>query len=120
MGIKKGFSLIEISITTVILALICSGMLGIFTQGFNYLGQSKARTIAYNLAREKLEEYSRLPLSGDLNNTEDYGEITDFPSFKRVVTIEVEASGKLIQIAANVYWNNNQENQSIVTLKADY
>lgn len=55
---EKGFTLIEVSIALVILALIVGWMLGIFWQEFNIRKQSEERTVAYSLAREVIEEYS--------------------------------------------------------------
>lgn len=118
---KKGFSLIEISVAVALLALILGGMLGVFWQGFYAAEKSQERTAAYNLAREKSEEYSRIPLPSNGTATEDYGAIPEFSDFKRVVNIsDYLYAGELKQITVTVYWNNDQDSQSFVTLKADY
>ncbi|MFH1339348.1 MAG: type II secretion system protein [Candidatus Omnitrophota bacterium] len=118
---KRGFSLIEISVAVALLALILGGMLGIFWQGFVAEKKSQERTIAYSLAREKLEEYSRIPLPANGTITEDYGSIPEFSDFKRVINVgDYLFPGELKLITVNVYWNSDQDSQSFVTLKADY
>lgn len=118
---KRGFSLIEISIAVALLALILGGMLGIFWQGFNAARRSQERAVAYSLAREKLEEYSGVPLAPNGSTTEDYGQIPEFPDFKRVVNVsDYLYPGRLKRITVTVFWNSDQNSGSFVTLKADY
>lgn len=64
---RRGFSLIEVSLSLAILAMVLSGILGIFGQGYLDLKKTKERAVAYSLAREALERYynwASLPLTG--------------------------------------------------------
>ena len=118
---KKGFSLIEVSIAVCILALILAGMLEIFNQGSNAAKKSKDSAAAYSLAREKLEAYSFAPLPPDGTISENYGTIAEFPDFRRVTNVsDYLYPGELKQIVVTVWWNNDRDSQSFVTLKADY
>lgn len=120
-GTPKGFSLLESMVAVLILSLLLGGMLGIFWQGFKAAENSSKRTIAYSLAREKLEEYSRTPLPSNGAATENYGTINGFTDFKRRADVnDYVYPGELKQITVTVYWNNDANSQSFTTLKADY
>jgi prepilin-type N-terminal cleavage/methylation domain-containing protein len=122
---KRGFSLLEVIVATVILATITGSTVEILRQGYRASAESQNRTIAYNLAREKLEERSAFPLNYS-PSTEGYGQIANFPNFKRVVDINPSASpyvyrwADLIQITVTVYWNNDRNSQSFTTFKASF
>ena len=115
-----GFSLIEVVGAVVILIFILSGTLGIFWQGLKIAVNSQKRTIAYSLAREKIEENYRWPLiNGEFN--ENYGQIPDFPEFRRFTSIqEYLGVWQLKLIYVKIYWNNDAVSQSFETLKANY
>jgi len=125
---KKAFRLIEICISIVIVLIILASMLRIFSQGYWYLRKSRMQTIACFLAQEKMEENSVWPPpDGTGTHTEDYGNIADFPDFKRVVVItdnpiSTLPSGSLKQLEVTVYWQGQKEEQSLTleSLKANY
>jgi len=118
MAIRKGFTLIEISITVVILALLCSGMLGIFAQGFSYLKQSKERTIACNLAREVMERY--FDWSSLSSNPPPYSVTLNNITYNVNLTISdgPVSPNELKQLDVNISWPGGTFN--ISTLKANY
>ena len=111
-----GFSLIEISITLVVFILIFSGMLGIFAQGFSYLKESKERTIAYNLAREKLEGLPWPPIP------KVRAGVGNFSGFEREVAVTRPYLGynNLAHIKVTVWWDAGTQSQAFDALKADY
>lgn len=115
-----GFSLIEVVGAVAILIFILSGALGIFWQGLKVAVNSRKRTIAYSLAREKIEENYRWPLvNGEFN--ENYGQIRDFPEFRRFTSIQDYLGvWQLKLIYVKIYWNNDAAGQSFETLKANY
>lgn len=120
---KKGFSLIETAMAIALLALIIGGMLEVFRQGFAAAKKSGARTIAVNLAREKLEEYSRVPLpsNGSPAETEGYGDIVNFAEFRRTVDVsDYIFPAELKRISVTVYWNGDQDSLVFETLKAAF
>lgn len=120
---KRGFSLLEVIVATVILATITGTTVEILRQGYRASAESQNRTIAYNLAREKLEEY----YGYSSGTTEDYGTIANFRNFKRVVTINwnpypygYPPTYYLGLITVTVYWNNDRNSQSFSTLWSYY
>ena len=129
---KRCFSLIEVSIAVLILALISGGMLEIFFQGFNAAKKSMERTTAYSLARGIIEEYSDWDtldkLDGTYDGTVTNGVYTNPPnqvslsgvSYTPTLTV---ADGpihpdKLKQLTVTVSWGT--ESYTLTTLKADY
>jgi len=117
---RKGFSLLEVMVSVVILSSITGAAIEIFRLGYRAAAESQNRTIAYNLAREKLEQYSGIPLNYS-GSSEGYGAIANFLNFRRVVNVNYYAYGSyLIQITVTVYWNNDRNSQSFTTLKASY
>ena len=115
---KKGFSLIEVSLAIAILALVLSGMLGIFGQGYLYLKKTRERVVAYSLAKEALERYydwASLPLTGATYNVSMNGvnynvnvTVSDGPVYP----------SELKQLNVLLTWPAG--NFTIVTLKAIY
>ncbi len=115
----RGFSLIEIVVAIAILTMIAGGMLNVFYQGFIAAKKSQNRTIAYSLGREKLEENYLWPPSSSIEN---YGAISEFPAFRRTVTVTPHPvyPVELRQVVVTVFWDSDQDSQSFTTLKADY
>ena len=54
---KKGLSLVEVSVATIIFTLILTGMLGIFSQGNRNLRTARLKIAGHNVARGALEQY---------------------------------------------------------------
>ena len=120
---KEGFSLIEVGTALAILVLILGGALAVFSQGFNIIDKSKKRTVAYNLAKEAMEEYSdwsSLPGNGNYTNPSPY------PAIINGVTYNVDlriSDGpirpfELKQIDVTVSWG--AESFTLTALKANY
>jgi hypothetical protein len=125
MVARKSFSLIEVSTAVVLLAIITSGMLGVFSQGAKVVRRSANRAIAYNLAQEKIEEKFRW-VASDLNppQGEAQGPVTGFEGFEREVTVvsysdppEVPVNTDLVVITATVWWDSGNRSISLQTLR---
>ncbi len=117
----KGFTIIEVAVSIAVLSVILGGVLGMFWQGELSLKKSRENIAAYNLARERLEEYSNTPLASNGTTTEDYNFIVDYPQFKRVTVVsDYTYPGELKRINVTVYWNTDLSSLSFETLKADY
>ncbi len=117
----KGFTIIEVAVSIAVLSVILGGVLGMFWQGELSLKKSRENIAAYNLARERLEEYSDVSLPVNGTATEDYNSITDYPQFKRVTVVSDYAyPGELKRINVTIYWNADLSMLSFETLKADY
>ena len=113
---RKGFSLIEVSIAILILALIAGGMLEIFSQGFNEAKKSRERTAAYSLAREKLEENFRYPFPSDSSGADTRNGIVY--NWRLTVAGGPIHPKELKQLRVTVSWGT--ESYTLTTLKADY
>jgi len=72
IGNERAMTLIELMIVCVIISLAFLGLAGLFPVGMQNLNQSKMRTIATDLAQEKLEELIKLRLSDPALNAGDY------------------------------------------------
>ncbi len=117
----KGFTIIEVAVSIAVLSVILGGIMGVFWQGEISLKKSRENISAYNLARERLEEYSNTPLASNGAITEDYNSIADYPQFKRITVIsDYTYPGELKRINVTVYWNTDLSSLSFETLKADY
>ena len=117
---KGGFSLIEVVVAVVILTSVISVMIGIFWQGFNAGIKSQERTVAHNLAKGIMEQYSdwaTLPAIGTypippvtLNN------ITYTPQL--AIAAGPIYPNELKRIDVTMSWRT--ENYTLTTLKANY
>ena len=113
----KGFTFIEVLIAIVILSvgLLAIGALsGGVIRGNNL---SRQLTVATILAQDKMEDIRRLGYSNtpstDTTTTEDYGSITDYPSFKRVTQTDVDNPGENMKtVIITVYWK--PDNRSVI------
>ncbi len=65
---QKGLTLVELLVVCVILAIAFIGLLGLFPLGSRNISESRSRTIATQLAQEKMEVL--------LNLSEDSGDLT--------------------------------------------
>jgi prepilin-type N-terminal cleavage/methylation domain-containing protein len=64
---EKGMTLIELMVVCVIMGIAFLGLVGIFPLGMQNLNESRMRTVATDLAQEKMEELLVLsPLDTDL------------------------------------------------------
>ncbi|MBI2042464.1 MAG: prepilin-type N-terminal cleavage/methylation domain-containing protein [Candidatus Nealsonbacteria bacterium] len=86
---QAGFTLIEIIITTAILAVGIVAILNMFPLGIQIAGFSQKTTAAVYLAQEKIENqisraYADLSVS---EITEDYGTISEFQGYKRLTSV---------------------------------
>ncbi len=86
---QAGFTLIEIIITTAILATGIVAILGMFPLGIKIADFGQRTTTAAYLAQAKMEEQVSLPYFSlaASQNTEDYGTISGFQGYKRLTDI---------------------------------
>lgn len=119
---KKGFTLLEILITIVILVVGVVVLLQMFSIGMFADTDVENAGLALNLAQEKMEQikdaisYKAIDDFASARGEEDLGD--DFADFDREVTV----SGNPKQVNVIVYWTVKGQDQSInlVTLFADY
>lgn len=123
MAIKKGFSLIEISIAMAILSLLVVGTLGSFNQGFLYLKSSREKSAAYLLAQEVAERYSswtNIPANGNYTNPSPYPVTLNRVIYNVTLTVSdgPVLPAELKQVGVRVAWG--RQSYSLTTLKANY
>lgn len=98
LKLSGGFTLVEVLIALAILGIIIPAAVGIFAAGNNYLSGGGSETIAVKIAQERLEEVKSLKFASVQSKgftveggiTECYGEIEDFPRYKRVTEVTGE------------------------------
>ena len=64
---EGGFTLVELMVAAVLLLIVMAGFLPVFLQGLSQTSAARYKSIATNIAREKIEQIRQL----------DYREITD-------------------------------------------
>ena len=65
---EKGMTLIELMVVCVVIGIAFLGLVGIFPLGMQNINESRMRTVATDLAQEKMEELLDLsPTNADLN-----------------------------------------------------
>jgi prepilin-type N-terminal cleavage/methylation domain-containing protein len=65
---EKGMTLIELMVVCVVIGIAFLGLAGIFPLGMQNINESRMRTVATDLAQEKMEELLELsPVDTDLN-----------------------------------------------------
>lgn len=117
---SKGFTLIEVIITIILLVAGMVSVISLFGTGLFADSQVESRTIAINLAQEKMEE---------IKDASSYSNIDSFASGKTALTGDFSGYSREVTVAGNpkqvnviVYWNAKQNEQrvNLVTLFADY
>lgn len=89
-SIKKSFSLLEVMIAVFVLVLGLLAVIQAFPISINIRGEAKRKTVASELAREKIEEiqsqtYNNIEIG---TTTEDYDAIEGFETYKRVTSVK--------------------------------
>ncbi len=108
---KKGFSLVEIMVALVILALLASGLFSVIVSGRYLVGRSRKRFQAIEIAKgeiERLKSFIRgdTNASVDANSTWTTLDTTTYPPFS--VRYKVEPAPGAYQykkITCQVQWN---------------
>ena len=70
---EAGFGLIELMVATLLLLIVMAGFLPLFLQGLSQSSAARFKSVATNIAREKIEQIRQL----------DYREITTDPGNPR-------------------------------------
>ena len=87
---KKGFSLLEIIATTLILGFIILGAFELFNQGYRWMAKEKQYSIALALAQERIEEYSYGPLVfATGTSVQNEAVVAGYPGFSRQTALTV-------------------------------
>ncbi|MCK4241289.1 MAG: prepilin-type N-terminal cleavage/methylation domain-containing protein [Candidatus Atribacteria bacterium] len=111
----KGFSLIELMVAVVILAMAIFGIFLAFSTGFQGMADARDRTVATNYAQEKMEELINKPFEDITDEPLDY--IPGQTKFERKVDVTDEVVGEIKKVTTTVSWTNRKEEIKTVTLE---
>ncbi len=102
---KKGFSLIELMVAVVILAMAIFGIFNAFSSAWMGMANARDRTVATNYAREKMEDIKNKPFSEITN--ESPADIPGQTKFKREVIVD-DSIANLKKATTTVSWKNRK------------
>jgi prepilin-type N-terminal cleavage/methylation domain-containing protein len=108
---KKGFSLLELLLATVLLSIGLVGLVNVFSIGLTESSQAKYFSVAKNLAEEKLEEIRNLSY-GNILDQPTRESVSGFPDFERQVHVS-NAQDNLKNIQIDVFWQDKAGEVSI-------
>ena len=111
----SGFSLIELMVAVVILAMVVFGIFLAFSTGFQGMADARDRTVATNYAREAMEDIKNMDF--EYISAVSLEQISG-TKYKREVSVEenVEGSPNLKKITVRVIWEKrNGDNINVET-----
>ena len=108
---KKGFSLIELMVAVVILALAIFGIFHAYSVGFMGMADARARTVATNYAREAMEDiknmdFDKISTSGSSNVT-----VNGITYYRQVI---VQENPNIKRVVTTVTWEDRNGKQKMV------
>lgn len=116
-GNDRGFTLLELLIAITILSIGLLGMASLTVAIIKGNQLSNNLTTATTLAQDKMEDIRRQGYTGAADEMEDYGNISGYPSYKRVTTVldDIPYSGmKTVSVA--VYWDSDDHSVELKTI----
>jgi prepilin-type N-terminal cleavage/methylation domain-containing protein len=134
---KKGFSLIELMVAVVILAIAILGIFMAFSSGWMGMANARDRTVATNYAQEILEDIKNKPFekihpisSFQIDDTKFYGSISLNPNTNpniKEVTAQVtwknwKDSGKYVEASTLIYsqFSSKQTSEAVALVLYAY
>jgi len=102
----NGFSLIELMVAVVILAMAIFGIFHAYSVGFMGMADAKDITVATNYAREKMEDIKNMDFELITNENLGVPEIID-EKFNRVVIVTNEYNN-LKKVTTTVNWDDRE------------
>ncbi len=121
---NQGYSLIEVLSAMAVLSVVLLGMAGLINITATVNRNSAGKTVAVTLAQDKMEEtvakgYLKLS-STNQTITEDYGDVADYPSYKRITDIKMHnPQTDLKLITVDVYWKDDDRRVRLQSLVSD-
>lgn len=113
MSRRKGFTIIEVLVATVIIGLGIFALMEAFNRGYLGSGQAEDYSLALSLAQEQMEEIRDLSFKAVNNSAR--GPVNGFPEFDREVSV-TSVHADLKQVVVRTYWDvPNGENSVTLT-----
>ncbi|HER24135.1 MAG TPA: prepilin-type N-terminal cleavage/methylation domain-containing protein, partial [Candidatus Atribacteria bacterium] len=103
---KKGFSLIELMVAVIILAIAVLGIFLAFSNAWMGMANARDRTVATNYAREAMEDVKNMDFEMITNENLGMAESVG-AKYTRVIIVNTE-SDNLKKINTRVFWTNRQ------------
>jgi prepilin-type N-terminal cleavage/methylation domain-containing protein len=114
---QKGFSLIEIIVVIGILGITSLGIVQSYRAGYWGMSDAKMRTIATNIAQEKLEEIKGKSLDAGTYPDPDNPIVVSGKEFNATVNVEDETT-TLKKITATVGWQKRNGEQTQISVES--
>ena len=113
---SEGFTLIEVLITMVILAVGLLGMGALVVSVIQGNAQSNKITTATTLAQDRLEEIKTVGYTL-ASKTENYGEIDGYPAYRRVTQVtDNTPAPRTSTVTVTVFWDSDDHSVALSTI----
>ena len=119
-NLNKGFSLIELMVAVVILAMAIFGIFHAYSAGFMGMADARDRTVATNYAREAMEDIKNKSFEEIVNDPYDPDDPLGQIKFQREVTVTADVDGSiddLKKVTTIVSWVDRNEQTKTVMLE---
>ncbi|MFZ1946761.1 MAG: prepilin-type N-terminal cleavage/methylation domain-containing protein [bacterium] len=117
---EKALTLVEMMVVCVVIGIAFLGLAGIFPLGMKNLNQSRMRTVATDLAQEKLEEIVKMrssdaDLTAGTHDDPDNPVRTTFNRFWTVVDDRPMVGMKMITVRVTYPYGDDMRDVDLVT-----
>jgi len=110
-NIQKGFSLIELMVAVVILAIAILGIYQAYSVSFTGMSDARDRTVAVNYVREAMEGIKNMDFDKIITQSRSYITGSKYEYEREVI---VQESTNLKKVTTKVYWRDRNGNKKMV------
>jgi len=110
-NIQKGFSLIELMVAVVILAIAILGIYQAYSLSFTGMSDARDRTVATNYVREAMEGIKNMDFDKIITQSRSYITGSKYKYEREVI---VQESTNLKKVTTKVYWRDRNGNKKMV------